>query len=120
MTEGPETGRPPVGEPLGLEPIKVAHKWRKREALGDVVQLDMLTDIAELIAEVERLRALSVGPETGDRYRLRELARQTATWHHFNERRHGFGHDNERFDLCQHPNCVLVRQAAPAASEGQK
>lgn len=24
------------------------------------------------------------------------------------------------FENCQHPNCVLVRQAAPVASEGQK
>ncbi len=70
--------------------------------------------------ELERITAaLPAGPETGDRERLRAEARARhdacVLGHLSNTTSHV-----SPFIWCPHPACVLVRQAAPAASEGQK
>ncbi len=79
-------------------------------------------------AEVDSWVSQLAGPETGDRERLRILARQLQSAKHW-EWVNGFqngdfgsadGHSVEDYDTCPHWACVLVRQAAPAASEGQK
>ncbi len=77
--------------------------------------------------ELERITAaLPAGPETGDRERLRELAFIGAVavhrevWRYSHNAINIDGHTDRDFNACPHPDCVLVRQAAPAASEGQK
>ncbi len=69
--------------------------------------------------------ALPAGLETGDRERLRALATPQVQDNHdyalFGSENvgpvpGGDGHSGE-YDTCPHPDCVLVRQAAPAASE---
>ncbi len=83
-----------------------------------------------LLAALRQSAALrpSEGPETGDRERLRAIATASVQDEHdlalygsptMASADDGAGHAGE-YDTCSHPDCVLVRQAAPAASEGQK
>ncbi len=61
----------------------------------------------------------SEGPETGDWERLRAEARARHDACVLGHLSNTTGHVSP-FIWCPHPACVLVRQAAPAASEGQK
>ncbi len=148
--EGSETGRPPVESfdlgpikareaaatkgPWGSGPLGAGYQaicfyadgsWNNDLLCSGNNQADAefcakaRLDIPALIAEVERLRALPAGPETGDR--LLKLARFAAYHFHnsLSEAETNGGHHGP-FATCPHPACVLVRQAAPAASEGQK
>ncbi len=103
---------------------------RVEEAIGDVLSRYSCAEIRDDVTAAV-LAALPAGPETGDRERLRALALDGARSAHLHYFRIGFedifrtvelrdGHNVQDFDTCSHPNCVLVRQAAPAASEGQK
>ncbi len=113
-SEGPETGRPPAGVNWStvrelLTDIYASHRDPNDHDSDWTQAQDVPCDWCEKAAVV--LAALPAGPETGDRERrMRELATSMA-FHNHCENSHP-----ESFDVCIHDDCVLVRQAAPAAS----
>ncbi len=122
-SEGPETGRPPAEEVDKQREQLWQAIYDAAADEGSILHDDTVTAIANRVAD---LAALPAGPETGDRERLRELAFIGAVavhrevWRYSHNAINIDGHTDRDFNACPHPDCVLVRQAAPAAQEGQK
>ncbi len=110
-SEGPETGRPPSDEVPSIELlVKSAYTEgfnTARETDGESAFESWLHSAAKL-----DLAALPAGPETGDRERLNQ---QEIEWVI-----DGLEHKQMTDKFIAKVRAVLVRQAAPAASEGQK